>query len=40
MNISIIYYSETGNTAQMAALVAEGCGRVAGVNARRMSIRG
>lgn len=38
MNISIIYYSETGSTAQMAALVAEGCGRVAGVDARRMSI--
>ena len=38
MKISIIYHSETGNTAKMADLVKEGCEKVAGVQARCMSI--
>jgi len=38
MKIAIIYHSETGNTAQMAELVAQGCEGVAGVEARCMSI--
>lgn len=38
MNISIIYYSETGNTAEMAGLVAEGCENVSGVSPRCMSV--
>jgi NAD(P)H dehydrogenase (quinone) len=38
MQIAIVYHSETGNTARMAELVREGCARVAGVEARCMSI--
>ena len=38
MNISIIYYSETGNTAKMAQLVAEGCMKVPGANPNAMPI--
>ena len=38
MDISIIYYSETGNTAKMAELVAHGCERVPGANPRVMSL--
>lgn len=38
MNISIIYHSETGNTAKMAALIAEGCRKVPLANPKPMSI--
>ena len=38
MNISIIYHSETGNTARMAALIAEGCRKVPLANPKPMSI--
>lgn len=38
MKIAVIYHSETGNTAQMAELVREGCGRVAGVEAQCMVV--
>ena len=38
MKVSIIYHSETGNTAKMAELVKEGCEGVAGVEAKCMTI--
>ena len=38
MKIAIIYHSETGNTQQMAALVRQGCERVAGVETRLMPV--
>ena len=38
MNISIIYHSETGNTARMAALIAEGCRKVPRANAKPMRV--
>ena len=40
MKIAIVYHSETGNTRQMAELVAEGCRVVPGVEARCMAIDG
>ena len=30
MKIAIVYYSKSGNTEKMAALVAEGCRNIAG----------
>jgi NAD(P)H dehydrogenase (quinone) len=38
MDISIIYYSETGNTAKMAQLIAQGCESVAGAKVKAMSV--
>ena len=38
MDISIIYHSETGNTAKMAELVAHGCERVPEANPRAMPL--
>ncbi len=38
MKIAIIYHSETGNTRQMAELVAEGCRAVPGVEAQCMGV--
>ncbi len=38
IQVGVVYHSETGNTEQMAQLVAEGCRRVEGVEARVMSI--
>ncbi|MBN1582284.1 MAG: flavodoxin domain-containing protein [Anaerolineae bacterium] len=38
MNIAIIYYSQTGNTEQMAELVRQGCEQVPGVEARCMPL--
>ena len=38
MKIAILYHSETGNTARMAALVREGCMSAPGVEAACMSI--
>ena len=37
MKISVVYHSETGNTARMAQLVAAGCRRVSGVEVKCMS---
>ena len=38
MKIAIVYHSESGNTRRMAELVKEGCLRVAGVEAKCMSL--
>lgn len=39
MKISIIYFSETGNTAKMAALIAEGCNKVSqDIEVRQMTV--
>ena len=38
MKVAIVYHSESGNTRRMAELVREGCLRVAGVEARCLSI--
>ena len=38
VQVSIIYHSDTGNTARMSELVYEGCHNVPGVEARRMSV--
>jgi NAD(P)H dehydrogenase (quinone) len=38
MDISIIYYSGTGNTAKMAELIAQGCKSVAGAKVKAMSV--
>lgn len=38
MQVSIVYHSDTGNTAKMAELVSEGCRNVSGVEARCMSV--
>ena len=38
--IAIVYYSESGNTATMAELVAEGCGQVEGVQVEMVSLPG
>lgn len=38
MNITIVYHSETGNVAQMAELVKQGCESVVGIEARCMSV--
>ena len=40
MKIAIMYHSETGNTEAAAALIAQGCERVAGVEVATMSIDG
>ena len=40
MKISIIYYSETGNTEKMAALIELGCHNVDEIEARRMPVDG
>ncbi len=38
MKVAIIYHSESGNTAKMAGLVAEGCESVEGVEAKAMAV--
>lgn len=38
MKISVIYYSETGNTERMAELIEKGCQSVAGIEVMRMSV--
>jgi len=38
MKVSIIYHSETGNTARMAALVDEGCKKAGGVETKLMPL--
>jgi len=38
MQVSVIYHSESGNTAKMAERIAEGARQVEGVDARAMSI--
>lgn len=39
MKIAVVYHSETGNTAKMAACVVEGLGSVDGVEARAFSLK-
>ena len=38
MKVSVIYHSESGNTAKMAELICQGCLKVDGVEAKAMSI--
>jgi len=40
MKVAVVYHSETGNTQQMAELVAQGCRAVTGVEAKCMSVDG